>query len=83
MGTISHSVESLMGYKSWWSGLWPKPSERHKSLGWEKRAKQAIPKIPVTVEDSVSPVVFNLHCPLKSFGELLKNPDAQASHKAS
>lgn len=56
-----------------------KPYERHKSLSWEKSAKQAIQEIPVTVEDSVSSVVFNLHCTLKSFGELKKSPDALVS----
>lgn len=70
MGTVSHSVESLMGYKLWWSGLWPNPTRDTKALRWQQSANQAIPKIAVTVEDSVSPVVFSLHCPLKSSGEL-------------
>lgn len=47
-----------------------KSYERHTSLRWQQSANQAILKIPVTVEDSVSPVVFSLHCPLRSSGGL-------------
>lgn len=59
-----------------------KPYERHRSPSWEKSAKQAILKMPAAVEDSVNPVVFQPPLHIKIIWGALKNPGAQAPHKA-
>lgn len=65
--TLSWKPHEIQTVVEWFVA---KSYERHKSLCWQQSANQAILKIPVTVEDSVSTVVFSLHCPLKSSGEL-------------